>query len=87
MRRLCLLRQQDGGGFRPETRGVFEGARVQHAYTLCPFSSEGSIRMRNIIAATLACLLTACSGLPPTPGPTCSTAYECEIQGYANAGN
>lgn len=43
--------------------------------------------MRTIIAATLACLLTACSGLPPTPGPTCSTAYECEIQGYANAGN
>jgi hypothetical protein len=46
---------------------------------------EGRNRMRYIIAAMVACLLVACSGLPPAPANTCSTKYECEIEMYQRA--
>jgi hypothetical protein len=37
------------------------------------------------VAAAMACLLVACSGLPPSTGSSCTTAYECEIEAYAKA--
>jgi hypothetical protein len=41
--------------------------------------------MRYVIAAMVACVLVACSGLPPAPANTCSTKYECEIEMYQRA--
>jgi hypothetical protein len=43
--------------------------------------------MRLIAALALACLMVACADIPRPPGPSCATPYECEIQGYARAGN
>jgi len=45
---------------------------------------KGGFRMRYVIAAMLACLLTAC-GSPP-PRPSCTTPYQCEIEQYQNMG-
>jgi hypothetical protein len=47
----------------------------------------GESEMRLIAALALACLMVACADIPRPPGPSCATPYECEIQGYARAGN
>jgi len=41
--------------------------------------------MRYVITVAMACLLGACSGIPPSKGSTCSTKSECEIQAYQKA--
>ena len=43
--------------------------------------------MRFVMAVVLSCLLVACADMPRGPGLGCTTAYQCEIQGYARAGN
>jgi hypothetical protein len=43
--------------------------------------------MRYVIASMVVCLLAACSGIPSAPALGCTTAYQCEVQGYARVGN
>ena len=38
--------------------------------------------LRYVIPAMLACLLVACASPPPSGGPSCTTAYQCEVEGY-----
>ena len=38
--------------------------------------------MRYVIPAMLACLLVACTSPATIRGPSCTTAYQCEIEGY-----
>ena len=39
--------------------------------------------MRYVIPAMLACLLlVACTSPATIKGPSCTTAYQCEIEGY-----
>jgi hypothetical protein len=45
------------------------------------------MQMRFVTAAAMVCLLAACSGMPPAPGPACASAYECQIRAYAKAGH
>ena len=42
--------------------------------------------MRHVIAAMLACLLTACASLPPSGRQSCKTPYQREIEVYQNMG-
>jgi len=43
-------------------------------------------QMRYVFASMLVCLLAAFSGTPSAPAPSCTTAYQCEVQAYAGAG-
>jgi len=38
--------------------------------------------MRHVVTATLACLLVACTSPATIKGPSCTTAYQCEVEGY-----
>ena len=52
---------------------------------MCPpvlATRKGGIRMRYVIAAMLACLLVVCTSPATMKGPSCTTAYECEVEGY-----
>ena len=41
--------------------------------------------MRHAVAALFACLLVGCASAP-SRAPSCSSAYECEIEAYQRVG-
>ena len=38
--------------------------------------------MRYVIGAMVVCMLVACTSPATIRGPSCTTAYQCEIEGY-----
>jgi len=40
-----------------------------------------------VLVMSVAALLGGCSTLPASPTPTCSSAYQCEIEAYNRAGH